>query len=86
MSFKVGSQVAWQLVDDEAVVIDLASGMTIGLNPAAAFLWSQLAGRSEDELAGLLAGEYEIEEAAARADVRAFLDDMRARKLIEDAS
>lgn len=85
MSYKVGSQVAWQIVDDEAVVIDLASGMTIGLNPTAAFLWSHLAGHSEDELIAALAEEFEIDDATARADVHAFLADMRERKLIEDA-
>ncbi len=50
----------------------------IRLNPAGAFLWKRLggAGASEDELVAALLGEYDVDEAAARADTAKFLADI----------
>ncbi len=49
----------------------------IRLNPAGAFLWKRLGdGASEDELVAALLGEYDVDEAAARADTAKFLADI----------
>jgi len=86
MTPKIGPQVAWQIVDGEAIVVDLASGNTIGLNPAATFLWSQIDGRHDDsELIVALMTEFEVSPAEAEHDTRAFLDEMKGRTLIVDA-
>ena len=83
---KIGPQVAWQIVDGEAIVVDLASGNTIGLNPTATFLWSQIDGRQDDDaLVTALAGEFDVSPAEARHDTSEFLDDMKKRALIVDA-
>ena len=75
---------AWQIVDGEAVIVDLATGATIGLNPTATFLWSHLDGRDETALAEALAAEFEVDRSEADADVRDFLGQMQQRKLIVD--
>jgi len=71
-------------VEGEAVVVDLATGATIGLNPTATFLWSHLDGRDEDSLASALAAEFDVDRDSAAEDVRDFLGQMQQRKLIED--
>jgi hypothetical protein len=79
------SQVAWQIVDGEAIVVDLGSGKTIGLNPTATFLWSQLDGRDETELARALVSDFDVDPDQAASDVRDFLRTMRERNLIAES-
>ena len=81
-TMRVAPNVAWQIVNDEAIVIDLASGQVIGLNATATFLWSQLDGGDENALASAIANEFDVSEEAAKGDVRTFVDDMRRRNLI----
>jgi Coenzyme PQQ synthesis protein D (PqqD) len=86
MTPKIGPNVAWQIVDGEAIVVDLASGTTIGLNPTGTFLWSQIdGGRDLDALAGALAANFEIGADAAGRDTREFFDEMSRRALVVDA-
>ncbi len=82
MSFRIGPQVAWQIVEGEAIVVDLDSGLTIGLNPTGTFIWSQLQGRSESEIAAATAKEFEVEPDGAMADVHDFVEELRRRRLI----
>jgi methyltransferase-like protein len=82
---KIGPQVAWQIVDGEAIVVDLASGNTIGLNPVATFLWSHIDGTRDDTaLVTALVAEFEVSPALAERDTREFLDEMQRRTLIVD--
>ena len=82
MPLQIGPQVAWQIVDGEAVVVDLESGVTIGLNPTATFIWSNLAGREESDLAAATAEHFGISGDEAASDVREFLAELRQRALI----
>lgn len=87
MTPKIGPQVAWQIVDGEAIVVDLASGNTIGLNPTATFLWSQIDGNHDDsQMTHALIDEFEVSAADAERDTRAFLDEMKRRTLIVEAA
>ena len=86
MKPKIGPQVAWQIVDGEAIVVDLASGNTIGLNPVATFLWSHLDGDHDDAaLVTAVISEFEVSPADAAHDTREFLDEMKRRTLIVDS-
>lgn len=83
---KIGPNVAWQVVDGEAIVVDLQSGKTIGLNAAGTFLWSRLDGSSDAEaLAAAMAAEFDVLPDEAEADTTAFLMEMTRRGLIVDA-
>jgi hypothetical protein len=83
---RIGAQVAWQIVDGEAIVVDLASGNTIGLNPTATFLWSQIDGARDDgALVSALATQFEVSPAEAESDTHDFLGEMQRRTLIVDA-
>lgn len=83
---KIGPNVAWQIVDGEAIVVDLASGTTVGLNPTGTFLWSQMdGGRDLDALAAEMAAQFDVDRSTADADTREFFDEMTRRALVIDA-
>lgn len=83
---KIGPNVAWQIVDGEAIVVDLASGRTIGLNPAGTLLWSRVDGQRDlDALAAELAATFALPEKTAQNDTEEFFRDMTRRTVIVDA-
>ena len=77
--------VAWQQIGDEAVVMSLAEGRVLGLNPTGALVWSLLEERDEDGLVAAVVERFATDEANARADVRGFLSLLRARGLVSEA-
>jgi hypothetical protein len=82
--FKVQSEhVAWEALDDEAVIFNLTSGMYYGLDRVAGLVWLLLdAHYTEDEAADALAERYSIDVGLARADTAAVIDDLLAEELI----
>ena len=68
--------IASKVLDGEAVVIDLDTGVYFGLNTTGTVLWVLLeaGARAADELAGGLAAAYGQAPDAVLADVRFFLD------------
>ncbi len=79
----VHPRVAWQMLDGEAVLIDLEQGTALGLNPSASFLWARLTTHDLDALARELTQAFDIDLAQARADVAAFVDTLHARGFVE---
>ncbi|HEV7240992.1 MAG TPA: PqqD family protein [Thermoanaerobaculia bacterium] len=86
MTPKISANVAWQVVEGEAIVVDLASGKTVGLNPSGTFLWTHIdGGHDVAALASALAGEFSLSREEAASDTDAFLTEMTTRMLIVDA-
>lgn len=57
----------------------------MSLNETGAFLWEQLEkDTTEEALLDAMTSEYEVERALAQEDLTAFLDTLRARKLLEE--
>ena len=58
----------------------------IRMNSTGAFIWDKLseADRRAEEVAALLASEYEVEESVAMADVASFIDKLRAAGLLDE--
>ncbi len=53
------------------------NNIMIRLNETGRFLWDGLvAGKDEDGLVSALLGEYEVDEATARADVKKFINNL----------
>ena len=82
---RLSPQVAWQIIDGEAILVDLASGKTIGLNPTATWLWSHLDGRSASELTEEMTSSFNVSRGDAEKDVSEFLNALRERKLISES-
>jgi len=73
----------WQEIDGELVILDLSGSAYLTTNGSGAFLAKLLTvDREEDELAAALATEYELSAANATADTRAFIDQLKEKKLL----
>jgi coenzyme PQQ synthesis protein D (PqqD) len=78
--------VTWLEVDGEVVALDAESSKYLSANASGAVLWQALAkGATRDELAEALTSTFGIDEATARGDVDAFVAELEARQLLEDA-
>lgn len=86
MKLKLAPQVAWQVIDGEAVIIDLASGVTIGLNPSGTFIWTRLLEHDATAAAEALVSEYGIASEEAVADVAELIATLRERNLVVAAA
>jgi hypothetical protein len=70
-------------LDDEAVLLDVESGIYFGLVGIGTQIWQLLEqGVSEVEMTRLLLEEYEVEEPRLRADVANFLAGLERQGLI----
>jgi hypothetical protein len=68
---------------DGAVLLDLRQGRYYSLNGVGAEIWSQIeSGRSVPEIESHLVGALGAPRDAARADVAAFVDDLRKKNLV----
>ena len=85
MPLRPHAALAWQEIDGEGVVMDLAQGKVLGLNPVGAFIWSQLPDHDAEAVARALAGRFEVDLETARGVVRSFLDELLAEGLIAEA-
>lgn len=76
-------QVSAQL-DGEAVILNLADGVYYGLNPVGASVWTLLEQpRTVAELRDAIVAEYDVDAPTAEADLRALLDELAGRGLVE---
>jgi len=79
----VPPQVMSRLVDDETVLLDLASGMYFGLDGVGKRIWESVSeGGSLGETAVIISSKYEIGEERALADVIEFTSDLVERGLL----
>ena len=69
----------------ELILLDPDSQEMFSLNESGRAIWRALPGRSVDEVAALLATEYEVEEAAARLDVRGLVTRLAGAGLLRRA-
>ena len=73
-------EVAADILDGEAIMINLSTGMYYSMDQTGALVWSLLAaGRSLQDIASALAGRYAVAREQADADIRLLL-----AKLVEE--
>lgn len=73
----------WREMDGETVALDVAASDYLGINAAGSALWPALVrGTSRDELGTILQQRFGLDEAAAAADVDAFLSALGDRGLL----
>jgi hypothetical protein len=64
------SEVAGEVIEGEAIIIDVASGVYYSMTGAGGFLWALLEeGRSLGDAAAAIAARYDVPVGQARADV-----------------
>ena len=73
------------LVDEEIVLIDMMGGELFSLKDTARTIWEMIDGkRSRSDIIAALKRRYDVDDATARADLAALLDDLAAAKLVEE--
>lgn len=85
MGLRRSPDAAWQMIGEEAVIMNLAGSRVLGLNPTGALVWSLLEEHDEDGLAEVVAERFAIDAEAARDDIQAFLGLLRERGLVVEA-
>lgn len=76
--------VAWQQVEGETILLDVATSTYLGVNRSGSALWPALAdGATRAELVARLRAAYQVTEEQAGADVDEFLRVCRDRGLLE---
>jgi len=79
----VPPQVMFRLVGDEAVLLDLQSGMYFGLDPVGARMWNLLAeGRTLADVASTVAEEYGVEVGRVQSDILELVATLRGKGLL----
>ena len=74
----------WRAVGDEIVALDVADSTYLAVGPVGAAMWPLLAeGATLDDLVALVLERFKVDAETARRDIRAFLDQLAARDLIE---
>ncbi|MGQ9476798.1 MAG: PqqD family protein [Actinomycetota bacterium] len=62
--------IAWRIIEEEAVLVDVRRDEVLHLNPTASYLWSMLDGRTSlEEIALRMTAEFEVEKEDALRDV-----------------
>ncbi len=77
---------AWREIEGEVVIISPQESMLHELNSTASFIWKQLNGkRTTEEIAGLLAQEFEIPVDQALADTEELVRQLQEKQLLSTA-
>jgi len=78
------SHTASQVIDGEAVVLDIPGKMLRGMNPVGSRIWELVDGRRTlREIARVVADEYDRPGPEVLQDVTMFLDELAERRVIE---
>ena len=86
MKWRLADHLAWQMIGDEAVVIDLRSGTAIGLNKSATLIWTLLANTDDAEICTEVSKKFAVEAERAASDLREFTSLLSSRGLLFEAS
>ena len=81
--YKVSANHLYSEVAEEAVILDINSGIYYGLNEVGVDIWQWLQQpRTESDLLKLVLSEYEVSSEQARADIQSVLKEMLDNSLI----
>jgi hypothetical protein len=81
-----GGELLSHEIDGEMVLLDLRSGMYLGLNRLATFIWNLIVTNHGSLAAGKIVeavtGEFDVEPATARHDLDQLLLELRSNRLV----
>lgn len=79
--------IAWRDVGGEVIAVDLRRSTYLSLNGSGALLWRAIAdGATRPALVQLLREKFGIDEQQATVDVEAFIVELEAQELLDEAS
>ena len=75
---------AHRVLSDEAIVVNFQNSFFYNLDPVGTFIWERCDGqRTLEQIAGELAGEYEVSPEEAARDCREFIDSLVEQGLLQ---
>jgi hypothetical protein len=82
--FRLPPQIHARRFDDEVVILDLGQGQYFSLSAVGATVWERMEGGAtlDDAICSVVA-RYDVDEATARTDVDALIDDLVRAGLLE---
>lgn len=79
----IPENIVFKRVGDEIVLLNFELGVYYGLDGVGTRIWELLSeGKSVEEVADAIAGEYEVERDVIVRDLRALLDELAAKGLV----
>ncbi|HXT35656.1 MAG TPA: PqqD family protein [Chloroflexota bacterium] len=83
----VSDSVVDAVLGDEAILLNVASGMYFGLDPVGTRIWELLVeGAGKQEILGRVLDEYDVEPERARTDVEAFIQALASKGLTQEVN
>ena len=82
--WEISKEVLSSKIDEEVVLMSIEADSYFGLDPIGSHIWELLSVKPAtlNELVQTLLEEYDTDIETCQQDVKAFIDDMSARKLI----
>lgn len=81
---RISGRCAWQVVDGEAVLLDLQGKRVLGLNRVGSFVFPMLDGaRTVASIAAAVSERFGVNLLEAEQDLRAFLAELAGRGFVE---
>lgn len=78
-------KIAWRLIEEEAILLDLEEGEVLRLNPVGAEIWNAIDGsRTVEEIVAHMCHTFEVSHRTARRDVHRFLKRLLRHELVEE--
>jgi len=85
--FQHNPDVAWRLVQEEALLVDPHTGRIFPLNPVAARIWTLVDGlRRVSQIVDILVDEFDAPPEAVRDDACAFIEKLLEANLVIPAA
>ena len=79
----INDDVLFQEIKGEGVLLNLKTGVYLGLNPVGAMVWSLLSRNpSVGEILSAMLAEFDVEREQCLGDLVALLDELQANQLI----
>ncbi|MBI5498912.1 MAG: PqqD family protein [Deltaproteobacteria bacterium] len=82
LRFRRHPDVAFRVIDGQAVIVVPATQSMHTLNEVGTFVWERCEGRTVDEIVGLLVEEFEVDDATARGDLETFARELGEKRML----
>jgi len=77
-------EIAWRVIEGEAVVVNPRTGLVYPLNPVGTRCWELTDGtRSEEEIIAVIAEEFDAPKEVVRGDVAQFMRTLQEKGLLD---
>ena len=84
MKLKISDDVVFRILGDEAVILNLASGVYFGLDTVGTRMWQLMSEHgSIDKVVSALLDEYEVEETQLRNDLDKLIEQLSEKGLVK---